>query len=276
MINFKQLGLGALGRNSIKTIYTGLKAFDEATDGLVSGRLYVVSAASGCGKTTLLTSIMAEAAIRNHEKKFLFIATEQTAAEIQVKLLANRSGVSTYELQHWDDLPWETHELLERYNNQLDNVWFEYYDSADFNLEQCLEDAYAQGIEYVFYDYLGAIANLDDSKEWRSLEMLTDKLKRWATTHNTFVFTATQCSNDIKTLKTEPEIYDERFIANSKGIARKADVGFVMVRHNDGLGGSKKHIYLDMYKNRNMESPKRLSLVVDYARNRVTDEVKLF
>lgn len=263
MINFKFYGTDNLARNSVASIKTGLTVFDEVTDGLVSGRLYIVSAPSGGGKTTFLTAIMSEAAKHNPDCHFLYIATEQTATEIQAKLLANRTQMSLYEIQHFDQLLPEEREVLSDANNTLSNVWFEYYDSADFDLVGCLEQANRMGIKYIFYDYLGAIADLDDSREWRTLESLTDTLKRFAARTGAFVFTATQCSNDIKTLNRVPEIFDERFIANSKGIARKADVGFIMVRQHDG------RVLLDMYKNRNMESPKRLVLSIDYGRNKV-------
>lgn len=263
MINFKELGTDGLLRDSVSGIHTGIQVFDEATDGLVNGRLYVVSAPSGGGKTTFLTAIMSEAAKRNPNQSFLYIATEQVATEIQAKLLANRSQMQLYDIQHYDMLSDAQQEALTEANNELSNVWFEYYDSPQFDLVGCLQEAYEMGIRYIFYDYLGAIADLDDSKEWRTLETLTDTLKRFAARTGSFVFTATQCSNDIKTLAKVPEIYDERFIANSKGIARKADVGFIMVRQSNGK------TFLDMYKNRNMESPKRIVLSIDFGRNKV-------
>ena len=246
-------------------IKTGIRSFDEATGGLRTGRFYLVSAASGVGKTTLMVSLLTETMIHNPTKRFLYIATEQSVLEIGAKILAHLTCINERKITT-NELTEEQVVTLKGVEKSLNNVAFQYYDSASFNLEACLEEALQNGIDYVFYDYLGAIADLDDKKEWRTLETLADRLKRFATKHNICIFTATQCSNDIKTVKEPPEIYDERFIANSKGIARKADVAFIMVRTNEP-----NQIWLDMYKNRQMESPKRLKYSLNYSTNRLRE-----
>lgn len=254
------LDLAELFAEPLYGLSWGWPTFEEISGGLIPGKLICFSAPSGVGKTTTLISICADAANSNPSERFLYIATEQTVREIATKFLAHNSGLNTHDLDHmwWDKLDAITRHQLFEAQTRLTNISFVYYDSADFDLDAALEEAGEAGIRYVFYDYLGALATNGDN-EWRQLEMLADKLKRWAEKYGGTIVTATQTSIDATKNAGNGELKDERYIANSKGIARKLDVGCILDK--DPMTSK---VSCHVYKNRNGESRRIIDLDINW------------
>ena len=255
------LDLAELFAKPLYGLSWGWPTFEDYCGGLVSGKLIIFSAPSGVGKTTTLISICADAANNNPEERFLYIATEQTKREIATKFLAHNSKLNTRDIGHmeWGKLDSTTQIQLINAKKQLMNIDFLYYEDSSFDLDAELKEAGEAGIRYVFYDYLGALATGGD-KEWRELEMLADKLKRWAEKYEGTVITATQTSIDATKNAGNGELKDERYLANSKGIARKADVACMLDR--DPMTGK---VSCHLYKNRDGESRHIIDLDINWA-----------
>lgn len=248
-------------------LQTGLGKFDEFVGGLKKGKLYIVSAPTGAGKTTFMIAMAMRVARMYPDEKVLFIATEQDAKEIKVKFLSSATNIEQGRVESGNLDENEMKKVLEA-EQKMSNIAFQYYEDYDFDLKGCLDEAVEMGIKYVFYDYLGALVSLNDVKLYQTLEKLTDDIKRYATQNNIFIMTATQCSNDINNLVNIPDLFTEKFLANSKGIARKADVGFILYRIPDSHNGE---AFLDMYKNR-WAGQRRLEIRLDYAKNRIYEK----
>ena len=236
---------------------TGLKSFDKATGGLRPGKLYLLGGASGDGKTSVMISLACQMAKAGHQ--ILYIGTEDDTTTIVSKMIANLSGVVIGpQLGDIDK------SLAEQTIAKCNNIWLEHYEDNDFDLAGCVQKVAEAGIKYVFYDYLGALAGRSD-KEWRELEMLADKLKRLTTKFGISLMTATQLSITARTDKERPEFLDERYLANSKGIVRKADVAINLERKTNN---NPTVLVFHMYKNR-CGAKAKFELKMDYARCRL-------
>jgi replicative DNA helicase len=72
---------------------TGFEELDEMLNGLHRGRLYVIAARPGMGKTTIVQNIAADAALRL-QRKVLFGSLEMGESELAQRHLASESGVA--------------------------------------------------------------------------------------------------------------------------------------------------------------------------------------
>lgn len=235
---------------------TNLVPFDAATGGLRPGKLYLLGAATGVGKTSVMIGLGCALAKQGH--KVLYIGTEDDTETIVGKMVANLCGVQV-RANMTDDDKAAVANTLAVYGNCLA---VDRYEDLNYNLAGAVEQAAEQGYEYVFYDYLGAIAANTD-REWRQLETLTDQLKRLAVRLKVCFFTAVQLSITVKTDKELPEFVDERYLANSKGIARKADVAFNILRKTEN---NPTTLEFHMYKNR-CGARAKFELQMDYSRS---------
>lgn len=236
---------------------TGLRAFDAATNGLRPGKLYLLGGSTGDGKTSVMIGLACQMARAGHQ--VLYIGTEDDTTTIASKIIANMCGVVIGpQLGEIDK------QIVQSTIAKSNNIWLERYEDSTFDLVGCVKRAAEMGIKFVFYDYLGAIAATTD-KEWRQLEMLTDQLKRLALETGVGFFTASQLSITAKTDREKPEFLDERYLANSKGIARKVDVAFNLERKTNS---NPTTLVFHMYKNR-CGARAKFELKMDYARCRL-------
>lgn len=81
----------ATGTNSL--IETGIDFLDETYGGLQAGRLYVIAARPGGGKSCLSQQLGENIADRNHAA--LFVSLEMSTAELASRYLARRTGINS-------------------------------------------------------------------------------------------------------------------------------------------------------------------------------------
>jgi replicative DNA helicase len=78
---------------------TGFPFLDKSIDGLIPGTLLIIAARKKMGKSTLLTNIAANVAIKN-QKAVLYVDTEMTFNEWRGRVLAIMSGVEERVIKH--------------------------------------------------------------------------------------------------------------------------------------------------------------------------------
>lgn len=79
-------------------IPTGIDAWDDFTSGLFHGRLYMISAASNDGKSSLALNIVNNLSVENGRKVFL-LTLESGAEEINNKLIQIRTGIPSLRIE---------------------------------------------------------------------------------------------------------------------------------------------------------------------------------
>lgn len=140
---------GEKGRYSITT---GIEKLDRIYKGLQPGRLVVVGANSGVGKTSFAVTVMSNMA-RQGYKVGLF-STEQPRDEIGVKLLALLSGISTESITDgvpdWEKLKQAKEEILRQNIFVCDKESIKVSEIA----MQCQSWIALHGLDFVVIDYL--------------------------------------------------------------------------------------------------------------------------
>jgi len=203
-------------------------------------------------------------------KKVLFIATEQSAKEIQKMILAYLTGFNETKFRYGGFT--EEEELiikqalyvLEAYQ---ENFYIVRMPNPTIELVKTIvrENVLMHDIEYVFYDYIFVSPSLLNEFKGFNLRndevllMFSTALKDLAVELNVFVMSSTQVNANAD---NNSNIRNEASIAGSRSIINKADIGAIMARptkeeleflQNENGIGFTPNIVTDIFKVRSGE-----------------------
>ena len=203
-------------------------------------------------------------------KKVLFIATEQSAKEIQKMILAYLTGFNETKFRYGgftekeQDIIRQALWVLEQYQ---DNFYIVRMPNPTIELVKTIvrENVLMHDIEYVFYDYIFISPSLLGEFKGFNLRndeillMFSTALKDLAVELNIFVLTSTQVNANAD---NNQNIRNESSIAGSRAVINKADIGCVMARptkeeleflRTEGGISFEPNIVTDIYKVRSGE-----------------------
>ena len=273
---------------------------NEVLSGARLGAFIIRSAGSGTGKTRQAVgdacliaypmryeAVTGEWVQRGSGKKVLFIATEQTSAEIKKMILAYLTGFNESKFRYGNFSKEEERIIkqalwvMEQYQ---DNFYIVQMPSPRIDLVKNLvrEQVLLHDIEYVFYDYIFISPSL--LSEFRGVSLRNDEillmfstaLKELAVELNVCMFTSTQVNANAD---SNANIRNESSIAGSRAIINKADIGMVMARPTKeeidyfaGGGQAIPNVVTDIYKVRSGEwSQVRIWSIIDLGNLRKED-----
>ena len=173
-----------------------------------------------------------------NRKKILFIATEQTAKEIQRMILSYLSGFNETKLSYGGFTPEEERIIaqalwiLEQYK---DNFYIVRMPNPTIELVKTIvrENVLLHNIDAVFYDYIFISPSLLNEYKGFTLRndeillMFSTALKDLAVELNVFMMSSTQVNANAD---SNANIRNEASIAGSRSIINKADIGVIMAR----------------------------------------------
>lgn len=171
-------------------------------------------------------------------EKVLFIATEQSAKEIQKMILAYLTGFNETKFRYGGFTEEEqviikqALYVLEAYQN---NFFIVRMPNPTIELVKTIvrENVLMHDIEYVFYDYIFISPSLLNEFKGFNLRndeillMFSTALKDLAVELNVFVMSSTQVNSNAD---SNQNIRNEGSIAGSRSIINKADIGAIMAR----------------------------------------------
>ena len=225
------------------------KYFNTVTRGARKGKYYLVSLASGIGKTRFLLGEACylsfpmryswetmEWKITGNAEKTLFIATEQTKEEIQTMIVAYLTGINedviiyghfTKEQQTIID---QAKEVIKKYKDNLMIVQIP-MPSVEVVKSVVRQNCIVNDTKNVFFDYI--FSNPALLNEFRDLKiredvallMLSTALKDLAVEQDVFMMSATQLNSSQDT--NEKGIKNQNSIRGSKSIVDKADIAMI-------------------------------------------------
>lgn len=225
------------------------KYFNTVTRGARKGKYYLVSLASGIGKTRFLLGEACylsfpmryswetmEWKITGNAEKTLFIATEQTKEEIQTMIVAYLAGINedvilyghfTKEQQTIID---QAKEVIKKYKNNLMIVQIP-MPSVEVVKSVVRQNCIVNDIKNVIFDYI--FSNPALLNEFRDLKiredvallMLSTALKDLAVEQDVFMMSATQLNSNQDT--NEKGIKNQNSIRGSRAIVDKADIAMI-------------------------------------------------
>lgn len=205
-----------------------------------------------------------------NNKKVLFIATEQSAQEIQKMVLAYLTGFNETKFRYGGFTEKEqliikqALMVLEMYQ---DNLFIVRMPNPTIELVKTIvrENVLMHDIEYVFYDYIFVSPSLLNEFKGFSLRndeillMFSTALKDLAVELNIFMMSSTQVNANAD---NNTNIRNEASIAGSRSIINKADIGAIMARptkeeldffHTEGGIQFNPNIVTDIFKVRSGE-----------------------
>lgn len=225
------------------------KYFNTVTRGARKGKYYLVSLASGIGKTRFLLGEACylsfpmryswetmEWKITGNAEKTLFIATEQTKEEIQTMIVAYLTGINEdvilygHFTKEQQTVIEEAKEVIKKYKNNLMIVQIP-MPSVEVVKSVVRQNCIVNDIKNVIFDYI--FSNPALLNEFRDLKiredvallMLSTALKDLAVEQDVFMMSATQLNSSQDT--NEKGIKNQNSIRGSKSIVDKADIAMI-------------------------------------------------
>ncbi|MBQ2990901.1 MAG: AAA family ATPase [Clostridia bacterium] len=233
-----------------KAISTGLSKIDAClSGGLKGGRLYVIGARTGVGKSALMCS-MATAAIKKGEK-VLYISLEMGARENVARMIASVSGVSLGRINNRPTLSDGDHGAIIESCALLpgDNFRFSTRARTPEDIRRAALKMRAQtGVDMVVVDYLQLLQpDIKASSRVEAIGAITRALKLLAMELDIPVLSAAQVNRAGAQGGGAPRLSDLR---ESGSIEQDADVVFLMHREDGQESEECKKVDIFIAKNR--------------------------
>lgn len=217
--------------------------------GLMPQELYVIQAATGIGKSTLLRRLCLN--ILKKGKKVIFISCgEETIDENLIKIACMDSGIPFKRMNDYSNIE---SKLINEFIVKYGDLLYLYYDSKlnDKTIGTVFNALDIECIDYIIIDYLGCLESIDERKKTTNqfLTDIADSIKNYAYSHKKCIITAMQMNREVYALLRtkekdfDPNTVDGSFMAKSLGVATKATTCISLFKY-------KEERYLNVFKNR--------------------------
>lgn len=167
-----------------KYIETRLKAFDSFTNGLFQGRLYIIAARSGMGKSALIHNFIKNLSIDDNYKVHLF-SLEMSASEVTNRLIQIMTGIQPLSLEKGELNDYEV-PLYEEAILKISNATYTIDDSPILSLALLrtkARKAVSNGCQLLLVDQLENLSvggSGDTQPEYLRLNFIAYRLKALA------------------------------------------------------------------------------------------------
>ncbi len=165
-------------------IATGIKAWDDYTNGLFPGRLYIIAAASNDGKSALAQNIMHNISIVNKVKGFI-VSLEMSSEEVVNRFVQIMTGISPLAIEK-ADLSQHQLEPFKSAVKAIGEAPIIFDDSNELPLSLLrtkIRKAVEAGAKYVIIDQLEMISadgQMNNQAEYIKLNYIAYRIKSFA------------------------------------------------------------------------------------------------
>lgn len=189
---------------------TGFEWLDFQTDGLPQGKLTIIGASPGGGKTTLALQMARNIADSN--KRVLFVSLEMTGEE-----LAGRMFCEMYSVDHGDfsrAIPIKGFkEKNKSFQDYISEIDFEVVDDKGFTFQEInniMNERYTQEVkpDVIFIDYLQLISKVGKRSEKDALDEFLRHLVEFAKKTNIAIVLLSQLNREGQKANLEPKLTD--------------------------------------------------------------------
>lgn len=208
-----------------KDVRSGYKDLDDIIGGFYGGKVYVVGARTGKGKTSFLTNIALNNSTSN---KILVFSTEIGVNEFIERLIALSSDISVFSLRTqiselYDDIIFNRIDQLKQYNIFVN-------DSPNPGIGVICNEVKEVKPSLLIVDYLGQIFFKPTENVPRAISDLMVGLKKISREFNISVLVASQLNRDIEYRGGGPRLSDFK---GSGGIEESADLAMFLDAPDD-------------------------------------------
>ena len=213
---------------------TGLPRLDEAVNGLMPGRTYIIGGVPGGGKTTLAAQIGLHC-VEREGAALVYLTAEMPAPDILLKLLCSHLSVATEDY----DRGWAHEDTLAAAARQMGDALDRIY-LIDATVEamtaaqllarsaKCFARTPGSTNRLVIVDYLQKLANMESQDRQRAVQDASHLLRALATSQRTAVLALSSLN---RAAYSDPSLAGYR---ESGGIESDADCGMMLTRDKDG------------------------------------------
>jgi replicative DNA helicase len=211
---------------------SGFPELDKSIQGFQRGRLYVVGAPKKTGKSMLMLNWAKHLAV-DQDIPVMWISTEHSQEDEFSRLLSLTSEVREISIGNgtFSDIPVHV-ERVGHAVEKLSNAPFWFCSLPYFTVGKIRRIArkYARvfGVKILFFDYIKAVPDTANVREWQELGILADALKVLASTEGIPVVTAVQINREGRKEFRDGGDMDTDYYAGSDRIAQFMSVGMVL------------------------------------------------
>lgn len=211
---------------------SGFKELDKSIQGFQKGRLYVVGAPKKTGKSMIMLNWAKHLAV-DRGIPVMWVSTEHSQDDEFSRLLSLTSEVREISIGNgtFSEVPVHV-ERVSQAVEKLDNSPFWFCSLPNFSLSKLrrITRKYARvfGVKILFFDYIKAVADTANVREWQELGVLADGLKTLAATESIPVVTAVQINREGRKEFRDGGDMDTDYYAGSDRIAHFLSVGMVL------------------------------------------------
>lgn len=259
--------LRELLKGGIQRFYpTGFYQWDNENGGLPKGKLGIIAATSGAGKSLCAEQLCINMALNG--VRVCLVPLEMNALDMLQRFIANRTSMDMSQLNR---LTPEDKDLAKKTYTEFRSFEKLLHDSAtsidlfnppeDIEMEDLLMILKPFEYDVIIIDYIGLLKGFDDDNQWRKMGAAARYAKIWAETNNSSVVCLAQLNDDM-------------IIRYSRAMKEHADF---MWTWNAGkiseLKEGKTIIKVEPQKGRN-QAQKTFYLRVDYKKMSMVDATK--
>lgn len=189
-----------IAEGRIKPIKTGYEDLDKVLGGFYPGRLYILAARPGMGKTALALNLADNIA---RQTPTLFLSLEMTAQELSMRLISSRCGVTMSRQQNPQNLDMEESRMIREAVQDVAQLKLTINDTGGMNLAAVnsfmRRHVRKHGKGPVFIDYLGLMAmDRTINNRVHQIEEITKALKAAAKNMDVPIILLSQLSRALE------------------------------------------------------------------------------
>jgi len=225
-------------------ISTRLDAWDDFTNGLFNGRLYVVAAVSNDGKSSLVQNILYNISVASEENKNpvkgCLISLESSATEVFRKLIQRITGISSLDIEA-GNVPKDKLDDMKNAVKQIGESEIVFDESSELILPVLrtkIRKAVQDGAKYVVIDQLEQIAiggAADSQPDYLKLNAISYRIKAFAREENIPIILVHQMNRSIDSGQNRGKNLDPQ-IQDLAQAGEKAADAVMMIRHKKVKG----------------------------------------
>jgi len=258
---------------NMSTILTRYDQFDKYTGGLNKKELYLFFGRSGIGKTRVLFNFAYQLSEQNYTG--MYFSLEMYLEQMERIFDSRVSGINSYLIKSGKvDKEHYKYALDSIADRKFPIMFIEHTGKATLSwLAGKIRDFKKNSIlDYVVVDYLNLMSDEDDnSRKDEALGAISKGLKNIAKQENIIMITAAQGNRQIGVTEKEGGQVGLDHISQSDLIAHHCDF-VAYVQRGKVVDGQLK---VSIVKNREGENNKTMIFQIDFATNKMTDELKL-
>jgi replicative DNA helicase len=169
-----------LGKNKVRGVSTGMRPLDQITGGLQRGKLYVIGARPGVGKTTICQNISYKAALK-HQRRIGFFSVEMSKDDLMDRFMSMHTRINSLKLQN-GDMEQKEWDRIGVASDELEKlgIFFEYTPGIylDDLASMARRLVQKQEIDLLVIDYLQLLRARIDGKRIQPREMEIAEIAR--------------------------------------------------------------------------------------------------